>query len=290
MQQPESLYIKNTFIPENNAIPAFFSKHQNLYESIKDITDGLKNRHIWWSMAVSDLKRRYRRTVLGPFWTTLSLAIYIGSLSVLFTYLWKTDLKNFLPYFSAGYICWMFISALIMDGCSNLIAAEALLKQISLPYSMFSWFIVARNFLILLHHTVVYALVMITMQVPINMSIFLLIPALLIWTIMGFWIALAMGMVCARFRDLQQVVTSFLQVAMFMTPIFWSPSQLSGIRATVFVNVNPLYHFIEILRAPLLGNYPSLVSWVVVSVITFLMGLLTFTLFVYKRKKLIFWL
>jgi ABC-type polysaccharide/polyol phosphate export permease len=104
------------------------------------------------------------------------------------------------------------------------------------------------------------------------------------------WIALVVGTLTARFRDIQQIVQSVLQVAMFVTPLFWSPDSLAGSRRIIFVGLNPLYHLLEIVRDPLLGRPPSLNSYIAVALITVAGCALAFVVYGQFRKRIAYWL
>lgn len=261
-----------------------------LGEALKDIIDGTKSYRLWVYMALTDIRRRYRRTILGPFWATISLSIFIGSMSFLFSYLWKTDIASFLPFFASGFIFWVFISTIIQESCNAFVSMESLLKQISFPYFTFAWVVLVRNLFVLAHHSLVFLLIMLFLKVPVNFNTFLFIPGILLISITSLWVSLLIGLICTRYRDLQQVIQSLLQISMFVTPIFWAPSQLSGARAIVCLDSNPLYHFINIVRSPLLGQAPELKSWVVTGLITILGSLFTMSFFAKYRNRLIFWL
>ncbi len=271
---------------DTNTVPFLGSNTRN---AIIDLRDGMRRWHLWYWMAASEIKRRYRRTVLGPFWATISLSIFIVSMTFLFSNLWKTDTSKFLPFFAAGIIYWTFISAVMTEGCSTFTAVEGLVKQVSFPYSMFAWVVVMRNLIVLSHHAIVYLLIMIFLKVPFTSNLFFLIPGILLSCLTGFATAIILGLFCARYRDLQQLVQSILQISLFVTPIFWPPEQLSG-RAVVILDINPLYHYVSALRLPLLGQAPSLLNWQVVIGTTVLSWLLMFLLFRKKREDIIFWL
>jgi len=260
-------------------------------ETIRDHIDGAKAWRMWTYMAFAEIRRRYRRTAIGPFWSTLSLAIFVGSMGILFSLLWHTDIKVFLPYFASGFVCWTFFSAIIIEGCQTFIAQEGLIKQVALPYSLFSWLVIARGFLIFLHQIVIFIAIAFLFHVKVDIYTLLVIPGFLLLFVNGLWITALLGLLCARFRDVQQIVNSILQIAMFVTPIFWPEKQLGhGIKAHILVNGNPLYHFVTIVRQPLIGEEPKLLSWLVVIGITIVGWLLTLYVMSRKRRKLIFWL
>jgi lipopolysaccharide transport system permease protein len=103
------------------------------------------------------------------------------------------------------------------------------------------------------------------------------------------WIALVLGIFCSRYRDVQQVVASFLQVSMFVTPIMWPPTQLTG-RASYLVDYNMLYHYVEIVRDPLMGQPPSGWSWFMVALSIVVGWTFAFSLFARFRRRIAYWL
>jgi ABC-type polysaccharide/polyol phosphate export permease len=96
-------------------------------------------------------------------------------------------------------------------------------------------------------------------------------------------------MCCLRFRDIQQLVAALIQVSIFITPIFWPAEYLSGSFRTIFVTFNPIYHFIEIVRAPLIGAVPPASSYIAVLVMTVLGWLGTYALFRTFRQRIAYW-
>ena len=260
-------------------------------EALKDYMDGCLLWRMWGYMAVADIKRRYRRTVIGPFWTTLSLAIFVTTMGLLFSILWHIQVKTFLPFFASGFICWMFFSSVVAEGCHTFVGNEGLVKQVSLPYSSFAYLVIARNFLVFLHQFIVFIVVALIFDVKVNMYTLLIIPGFLLLFLSSSWITIFLGLICARYRDVQQVVASLLQISMFVTPIFWPPEQLNHhFAAHLLMKVNPLYHYIAIVRQPLLGEMPTPLSWWMVSAITMIGWLVTMCVMAKQRRKLIFWL
>lgn len=263
---------------------------QDDFKAVKeDIMSSIKNWRLWTYMAVAELKRRYRRTMLGPFWTTLNLAIFIGCMGLLLSSLWKTDTADFLPFFCSGFVAWSLISAIFTEGCNTFTTAEGLLKQLPIPYTTFSFFVVSRNYVVFFHHLIILLLVLLIFKVPFTVYNLLVIPGLALLFVTGSCIATLLGLVCSRFRDIQQIVTSVLQLSMFVTPIFWKPGQM-GRRGVLLADLNPLYHLVDIIRSPLIGEAPSLLSYGVVVTIALVGWILTLYVFSKSYRKLIFWL
>jgi ABC-type polysaccharide/polyol phosphate export permease len=123
----------------------------------------------------------------------------------------------------------------------------------------------------------------------VGLATLLVLPGLALLALNGVWITLLLGMACLRFRDIQQLVTSVIQIAMFVTPIFWPIDQLGGTVRLVFVHLNPLYHCIDVVRAPLLGAVPAPRSYIAVAAVAALGWTATFVLFGRFRERIPYW-
>jgi homopolymeric O-antigen transport system permease protein len=258
-------------------------------EAVADLFEGIGLVGLWGRMGWAEIKRRYRRTVFGPFWSTLSLAIFVGSMGFVWATLFKIDPKQYLPYLASGMLTWVLFTAFITEGCMVFIAAENLIKQQRINYTMLLCAMVWRNLITFAHNIVVYVPVYIYGGLPLTANVLMAIPGLVFLCLNGMWIALVLGILCARYRDMQQVVATLLQVSIFVTPIFWSPAQLTG-RSMVFVNYNLLYHYVEIVRDPLLGQRPSAWSWFMVAIATVVGWSLAIFLFSRFRRRIPYWL
>ena len=76
----------------------------------RDLLAGIRAWRLWTMLGWNDIRQRYRRSVLGPFWITISMAVFITLLGVIYSHIFKIELKTYLPYLSLGYIIWGFIA------------------------------------------------------------------------------------------------------------------------------------------------------------------------------------
>jgi ABC-type polysaccharide/polyol phosphate export permease len=156
-------------------------------------------------------------------------------------------------------------------------------------YTALTCAVIWRNLIVLAHNFVIFFAVMIYAHLPVTWNSLLIVPGLLLVSINGIWIITLIGLLSSRYRDIQQVTASVLQVAMFVTPIFWSPQQL-GSRLASFVDFNVLYHFVDVLRAPLLGRAPSLWTYAMVVGCTVMGWSVTVMVYSRFRRRLAYWL
>lgn len=254
----------------------------------RDIIGGLSNIDLWARIGWRDIKQRYRRSALGPFWVTISMAFMIGTMGVLYGMIFKMELKTYLPFICLGFIFWELISKSIIEGELAFLELEGLIKQIRLPLTIHIARFIWRNIIVFAHNSVIFVILALVFGINPGWAGLLLIPGLLLVVLNLAWIVLALAICCARFRDVPMIVTTVVQMLFFVTPVFWNP-QIMPTR-TVLVHGNPFYHMLEVLREPMLGHVPPLENWV------FLMAILvigwggTFTLFTKFRRRIAYWL
>jgi lipopolysaccharide transport system permease protein len=255
--------------------------------AVQDIREGLRLKPLAWSLGWLDIRLRYRGSILGPFWLTLSTAIMVGALGVLYAALFHTDVHQYLPFLTLSQILWFFISALVTDACTCFTQAEGMIRSVRMPLFLHAMRTLIRNVLILAHNVVVIVVVFAIFAIWPGWHALLALPAFVLWMIDAFAICLLLGTFCARFRDIGPIVASIMQIAFFLTPVIWQPEQL-GVHA-VYLPLNPFFALIEIVRAPLLGTTPSAVTWLAAIGFSLLLCGLSWTMFVRARGRIAFW-
>jgi ABC-type polysaccharide/polyol phosphate export permease len=225
-----------------------------------DIKVGLKATHVWLALGWHDIRQRYRRSIIGPFWFTLSTLIMVGVLGILYSALFDQEIRSYLPYLGVGLVIWQYISTVVNEGANSFIGAGYLIKQIRMPLTTHVARIAWRNFIILMHSLPVVFLFLLAFGYRPGVELFLLVPALFLLLLHGVWIGVVFGIICARYRDVYPIVGNLLMVAFFLTPVMWMPTLLKD-RAWV-AEINPLYHLIETVRAPMINSNIELTSWI----------------------------
>ena len=224
-----------------------------------DIREGLRVTHVWGALGWHDIRQRYRRSVIGPFWFTLSMAILVLVLGFLYSTLFRQEISDYLPFLATGLIVWQYIATMANESCTVFIEAGYLIKQIRMPLTIHVARIVWRNFIILIHNLPVILVILIVFDRLPGWGILVVPVGVLILMLNGIWIGIVLGILGARYRDIKPIIGNFVQIAFFFTPIMWMPEILED-RAWV-AEYNPFYHLIELIRAPLLGGSVPLQSW-----------------------------
>jgi ABC-type polysaccharide/polyol phosphate export permease len=259
--------------------------------ALSDFVEGVAAWRVWARLGWQEIRRRYRRTVIGPFWTSLSLGLFIAVLGLVWARFWNQDPKTYLPFLCAGLLSWNLVQSIITDGCSVFVGGEAFVKQMHFPYSMLVWSLIWRNLILFAHHLLIFVAIALYAGVSVTSASWLVLPGLALNVLNGVWMATILGVVCARYRDVQQLVGSLMQVALFVTPVFFARDQLgAGLVRSTFVDFNLLYHAVDVIRSPLLGRSPESWSWVMMLLALIVGSAVTFVLYGRLRRRVAYWL
>lgn len=258
--------------------------------AIRDITDAFSKYRLALIFGWQDVAQRYRRSRVGAFWLTLNMAVFIGALGLIFGTLFQSQMHEFLPYLCAGIITWGFISTSLGEGCSTFTSSEGIILQVRMPLFTHVLRAVWRNVIIFAHNIVIFPLLMIILGRMVSINIIWAVPGFLLICLNLAWMMLILAILCARFRDMTQVVANILQVLFYATPIMWMVKVLPGHVSRWFIEWNPFYHLIELVRAPLLGNAPTLLDWAFAAGLAIIGWIVAMVFFGRYRWRVAYWL
>lgn len=233
-----------------------------------DVLGGFGSWRMWWMLASNDVVRRYRRSRLGQLWLTLSMAVMIFGMGAIYSSLFGTSLADYMPHLGTGLVLWGLISSTINESCASFTENESIIRQIALPRFTYLLRTLARNLLVFVHNLIILPVVYLVTGSPIDWHILLFFPGLLLVLANLAWIGYLLAILSTRFRDIPQIVQSIVQVAFFISPVVFKPSQLRVDHPVLILN--PFASMLNVMREPLLGQMPSLTSYL------FLLGLLVF--------------
>ena len=254
----------------------------------QDLLDGLRRWEFWTTMGLQGVRRGYRRSVLGPLWLTISLAVTVTALSLLYGQLLGVPLERYVPHVALGFIAWQFISSAVTRSCQVFVRHKAWIVNARRPLAVFVFEDVWENFLTMVHNAPVYIAVAAIFQVVAGVAALQVVPGLVLVLVNAVWVGLLLGTVCARFRDVAPIVGSVMRVAFFVTPVIWIP-ELLGARAHLAL-YNPFAYFVELIRAPLLGQTLPAFTWMLVLAVTAAGWSATWFVFARYRSRVAYWL
>jgi lipopolysaccharide transport system permease protein len=255
--------------------------------AFRDLADGLRLWRLACTLAWLDIRLRYRGSMLGPFWLTLSTALMVGSLGVLYATLFHIDVHDYLPFLALSQVLWGFLSTLVLEAGTCFTQAEGLIRAVRMPFTLHAVRLLVRNVLVLAHNIVVIVAVFAVFSIWPGWHALLAVPGLAIWGVDAMAVALLLGAFCARFRDIGPIIGSVMMIAFFLTPVIWQPDQLG--RHAVLLPFNPFYALLEIVRGPLLGHLPSTHTWLAAVLYSMALCAASWALFTRARGRVAFW-
>ena len=256
------------------------SRHRFLY-AYNDFKKALSNPRLIFSITKKDFGGRYRNTSIGPLWITVSTGLTIAGLALLYGKIFGIPLQEYFPYVACGIIIWGVVSSIFNSGAGAFAASTNTFDQMPISKSVFAFRSIGTAFLAFLYKIPVLAAAMIWAGVtPTPMGVLVSIGGfmLLIWS--GFWCTLIVGTIGLRFRDTGQAISALMSAVFFFTPVFWRPDRLGEL--SFIVDLNPFFHFLNIIRGPLIGldGVSNSFIWAgSFAVVLTLMGALVFGLF-----------
>jgi lipopolysaccharide transport system permease protein len=260
---------------------------QHHQRAIQDLFGGLARWRLAVALARLDIRNRYRGSVLGPFWMTASTAIMVAGIGLLYAALFKMSLAEYLPWIVVSFVVWTMISQTVSDACHSFVAAEGIIRQLPLPYTLHVLRFVVRNAITAAHSLPLIAVVLLAFGAIPGPEALLAIPGFLLIAVNACAAGLFLGLICARFRDIPQIVTNMMQLFFFLSPVIWKPHLLG--EAAVWLPLNPFYVLMETVRGPLIEGGVAPVIWLAALGYTALVCVVAFMFFIRFRARIAFW-
>ena len=226
-------------------------------------------RNLWKSLqwAWLDTICQYRRSRIGPLWETINLMVTLVGLTVVSSAIFGASVWDIVAYVGLGIIIWSAISSLVSDGCGTFVRNGSYVISSTLPIDIYVGRSIFRTMITFGHHIIIYFIGIVFGVVVIGWTTLLAIPGIVLLFVNGLWVATVLGHICARFRDVELFVRNIMQLAFFVTPVFWSYERIASDRRFL-VEYNPFFYFIDIVRTPLLGEVPPAWHYAVVVGVT----------------------
>ena len=248
---------------------------------------GTRSVELWGTLAWYDIVLRYRRSMLGPFWLTISTGLMLLGMGPLYAMILGVPIGQFFPHLTLGIIFWGFFSSSINDGCSVFYANAMYLKQPGFPASAIVWRCLARNLIQLAHTIILFVPVVLWFRLPINPSVLAFLPGLFLVVVNLHAAMITIGVLAARYRDVVQIVNSMLTLMLFLTPVFWVPDKLP--QRAKFILWNPFAHMLAAVRLPLLGCWLSVDTVIYLSLFTMANIVIAAVVWCTARRNVVFW-
>ncbi|MYD50637.1 MAG: hypothetical protein F4W93_04020 [Dehalococcoidia bacterium] len=241
------------------------SSDAGFLSGVDDIVQSFLRTPLWVTMGWYDFELQYRRAFIGPLWEVIIIAVWVAGLGLLFGRLLGHDQGDYLVYMASGVVLWQYVSSTLTTGANVFVANSRQIVSVNNP--MFTYVLrnVIEHLAKLSIHSIVFIAVMVLTRTPVEPVVLFAVPGLVVLVFTTLWAVPLLGFIGARFRDFTHLLRAGMRFLFFATPVFWYADGLDD--RAYLANYNPFTHFMEIVRAPLIGESVSLTSWAVVLII-----------------------
>ena len=253
----------------------------------KDFIAAVRSRDIWLYFACQDIRLRYRRSKVGPFWITLSMVIFCLSLAVVYGQLFKADTAEYLPFLSIGFVFWGLMSGILGEFPNVFIDNAAYIKDSKTNPFAILFRMMARHIIIFLHNSLIFIGIYLYFGINPGWSSLLVIPALFLVLLNLLAMGVSLSLFGLRFRDVPPIIQSMIQVLFFITPITWFPKLLAS--DSWVMRANPFAYYLDLLRSPMLGHEPHIMSWLIACCTLLVFSVIAARIYKAKASRIPFW-
>jgi len=213
---------------------------------------------IWTRLGIQDVRLKFRRSSIGAAWIFVNLTVMVLSIGFVYANLLGQDTHEFIPYLTIGMILWGYLTNSIVEGGSAFILSEGYIRQISLPIYVYIFRSFVSITVTMLITMLAFVIVAVVYRLPVGPATLLAIPGLLMVMTIALLLIAIFAHLNARFRDVAHMAAVGMQVLFYVTPVIFPASLLLRRRdLTLVVELNPLYHLLEVVRQPLLHAAPA---------------------------------
>lgn len=209
----------------------------------------LKFKPLLTELVIKDIKIRYRKSILGVFWTLLNPLLMMIVLSVVFSNLFKFDIANYPVYILSGQLIFTFFSESTSNAMTSILGNAPLIKKIYIPKYMFTLSSIISSMINVMASYAALIVVMLFMRMELHYTIFLSFIPVVALSIFATGVGLILAAVVVKFRDIMHFYSVFLTALMYLMPVIYPMKILEG-KDWIYniVQYNPLTMMLEMFR------------------------------------------
>jgi len=231
---------------------------ESMRATVRDVFRAAGLWHIWVRLGIQDVRLKFRRSALGVSWIFVNLSVLVLAIGFIYANLLGQPAREFIPYLTIGLILWNYLTSSIVEGGNAFINSEGYIKQISLPIYLYifrAFVSIGLTALIALSAFVIVALLY---QVPVGPGTLLAVPGFMLMMLASLLLVTIFAHLNTRFRDVAHMASVGMQVLFYVTPVIFPAELLRKRRSlSLVIELNPMYHLLEVVRRPLLAAGPA---------------------------------
>jgi ABC-type polysaccharide/polyol phosphate export permease len=255
--------IKNNNM-DKTANSSVYDSASQVTPELEELREIIRYRNLVVQMVRRDILTRYKRSVLGVAWTMLNpLGISIV-LAVVFSSVFGGADKGYPVYVLSGLIAWNFFSQTTNAAIVNLVWGGGLLNRIYIPRTVFAVSAIGTGLVNLLLSLVPLIIVMLFFNIPLTPSLLILPIPILFLAMFSLGLGLFISSLAIYYSDVAEMYQIVLMAWFYLSPVIFTDDFLPPQVLAVIKIVNPMYHLINLFRAPIYeGRIPDLTEFLV---------------------------
>ncbi len=263
-------------------------KKSLLFNTLGELYDAARYWRIWTHLGWGDVLRQYRRSFLGPVWLTINSVIFVAAFGFIGSRLFNVPIKEYMLYLSLGQIIFNYFSMSMNDACLAFVQADGYIKNFRLPLSIYVLRVMHRSAINFMHSLPVLLVVVLWFGNVRQINYGWLVLGIVFALLLVYFCSSVLALISARFRDLPMLVTSAMQILIFVSPVMWKASQLGG-KAEALLYMNPVAVILDVTRTPIMGGVPQLPALTACCLMLLVSALLYITIYIPLRSRVAYW-
>ncbi len=251
-----------------------------------------KSRYFWMHLALADLRSRWRRSFFGALWSIIQPLGMTALLAVVFSQMFNTNFVTYAPYVLSGILIWEFMMANVTGGSLAFVQADAYIKQCKHPLAIYTLRTVLGSLIVLaLASVALFGWSLVVLPQNFGWSWIAALSILPVLGLVAWPLATLLAYIGVRFRDVPHAMGLVMQALWFVSPVYFEEKMFRQGGLDILVDWNPIYHILQLIRAPLLqGQLPTLTNYAFSLGSAVLFGLLAWAVGRTAERKVIFYL
>lgn len=211
------------------------------------LTNFSKYKYLLIELVKKDIKIKYRRSVLGIFWSFLEPLLYMIVLTIIFSTLFKNRIENYPVYILTGRLVFAFFASSTQAAMRSIYGNAGTIKKLYVPKYIFTLGVTISNMVTFLLSLIVLFAVMIVTNAPFTLYILLSVVPMTLMFIFTIGIGLILATFTVFFRDIEHLYGVFITLLLYGSAIFFPPEIIPE-SFRILLYINPVFVYIDLFR------------------------------------------
>lgn len=205
------------------------------------------------NFVITNLKLRYKRSFLGFLWTLLNPLMTMAITAVVFSLIFRFNLKNYALYIFCGLVPWNFINSVALNGSISILSGEGYIKKIYLPKLIFPLNATITELVNAFFNLVSLYILGLFINIQVAPTVLMLPYAFFTMFIFCLGMAITFSIATVYFRDLSHIIQISFSALFYLSPIIYPIDRIPAKYHYIF-DLNPFNYYITMFRDAIYFN------------------------------------